>query len=69
MLAFKAAMGGVIQRLGFDKQLERCAKEIGRFESKILWAHRRGMDFPPYFLAALRESVELYRAQGSFARA
>ena len=28
--------------------------------SRLLWAHKQGMDFPPYILKALRESVELY---------
>ena len=30
-------------------------------ETRLLWAHKQGMDFPPYILKALRESVELYR--------
>ena len=30
-------------------------------ESRLLWAHRQGMEFPPYILKALKESVELYR--------
>ena len=30
-------------------------------ESRLLWAQQQGMDFPPYILKALRESVELYR--------
>lgn len=63
----QATMGEVIDVLGFDGQLEAFAKEIGRLEAKLLWANKQGMEFPPYVLRALRESVELYREQGSFA--
>ena len=37
--------------------LEQYAKEIGRLEARLLWASEQGMDFPPYVLAALRESI------------
>ena len=40
---------------------EGYAREVGRVESRLLWAHKQGMDFPPYILKALQESVELYR--------
>ena len=30
-------------------------------ESRLLWAHKQGLEFPPYILKALRESVDLYR--------
>lgn len=62
-------MGEVIHQLGFDDDLEKYAKEIGRFEAQVLWAQSQGLEFPPYFLAALRESVELYRERGEFGRA
>ena len=62
----QATMGEVIDVLGFSGQLEVFAKEIGRLEAKLLWANRQGMEFPPYVLRALRESVEMYREQGSF---
>ena len=61
MKNFKADMGGVVVDLGFDSDLEGYAREIGRVENRLLWAHRHGMDFPPYILKALRESVDLYR--------
>lgn len=61
MKNFKADMGGVVVDLGFDSDLEGYAREIGRVENRLLWAHRQGMDFPPYILKALRESVDLYR--------
>ncbi len=58
---FKADMGGVVIDLGIDADLQGYAREIGRVESRLLWAHRQGMEFPPYILKALKESVELYR--------
>ncbi len=64
MKDFKADMGGVVVDLGIDADLEGYAREIGRVESRLLWAERQGMDFPPYILKALKESVELYRERG-----
>ena len=61
MKDYKADMGGVVIDLGIDADLEGYAREIGRVESRLLWAHRQGMEFPPYILKALKESVELYR--------
>ncbi|WP_420176153.1 GTP-binding protein LepA [Luteococcus sp. OSA5] len=66
MQLHKHQMGEVIHQLGFDEQVERYAKEIGRLEANLLWAHHQGMDYPPYILEALRESVQLYRERGSF---
>lgn len=66
--AYKAHFGGVMTELGMDEEMEIYAKEIGRLEAKLLWANQNGMEFPPYFLKALRESVELYQAQGNFDR-
>lgn len=60
---YKADMGGVITGLGLDADLEGYAREVGRLESRLLWAHQQGMEFPPYILKALRESVELYEEQ------
>ncbi len=67
MEEYKADMGGVAVDLGLDKDLAGYAREIGRVESRLLWAHKQGMDFPPYILRALRESVQLYQARGSLA--
>ncbi len=61
MSRYKADMGGVIIDLGIDADLTAYAREIGRVESRLLWAHRQGMEVPPYILKALRESVDLYR--------
>lgn len=57
---YAAAMGGVLERLGFADRLETFARDIGRFEAKVLWANRNGMEFPPYVLRALRDSLALY---------
>jgi hypothetical protein len=63
MSNYKADMGGVAHDLGIDQDLEGYAREIGRVENRLLWAHKQGMDFPPYILKALKESVELYQEQ------
>jgi hypothetical protein len=61
MKQFKADMGGVMVDLGLDSDLEGFAREVGRVENRLLWAHKQGLEFPPYILRALRESVDLYR--------
>jgi len=58
---YKADMGGVMIDLGLDDDLEGYAREVGRVENRLLWAHKQGMEFPPYILKALKESVDLYR--------
>lgn len=63
---YKAQMGEVIVTLGFDEELERFAEDLGRLERKVLWAEDQGMRFPPYFLRALTECVDLYRERGSW---
>lgn len=60
----KAQYGGVVTALGLIDDLDGYAREIGRVESRLLWASRKGMEIPPYIFKALRESVALYRAQG-----
>lgn len=65
---YQSHFGGVATELGIADEMEVYAKEIGRLEAKLLWANQNGMEFPPYFLRALRESVELYQAQGNFER-
>jgi hypothetical protein len=61
MKQYKADMGGVMADLGLDDDLEGYAREVGRVENRLLWAHKQGMEIPPYILKALKESVELYR--------
>jgi hypothetical protein len=63
MKQYKADMGGVMVNLGIDADLASYAREVGRVEHRLLWAHRQGLDFPPYILKALRESIDLYREQ------
>ena len=65
MKEYKADMGGVAVDLGIDEDLEGYAREVGRVENRLLWAHKQGMEFPPYILKALKESVELYRERAS----
>ncbi|GAB3817057.1 hypothetical protein GCM10028820_17360 [Tessaracoccus terricola] len=65
---YQRHFGGVMKALSMDQEMEVYAKEIGRLEARLLWANEKGMDFPPYFLKALRESVEMYEAQGNFDR-
>ncbi|GAA3619494.1 GTP-binding protein LepA [Microlunatus ginsengisoli] len=70
---YRADMGGVVVQLGLDSDLEGYAREVGRVETRLLWANEQGMEFPPYILRALRESVELYQERlghtGRFATA
>jgi hypothetical protein len=61
MKRYKTDMGGVMADLGLDDDLEGYAREVGRVENRLLWADKQGMEFPPYILKALKESVELYR--------
>ena len=61
---YRTQMGGVIDTLGFSDDLEKYAREVGRIEAQLLWADHEGMEFPPYVLKALRESVDLYRERG-----
>jgi hypothetical protein len=61
MKRYQADMGEVMTDLGLADNLEGYAREVGRVENRLLWAHRQGMDFPPYILKALKESVDLYR--------
>ncbi len=63
---YQQDLGGVLTELGMDLEMEVYAKEIGRLEAKLLCAKDKGMDFPPYFLESLRESVDMYQGQGTF---
>ena len=57
---YRADMGQLVTALGLDADLEAYAREVGRLEARLLWANKNGMEFPPYILKALRESVDLY---------
>jgi hypothetical protein len=65
MKQYTADVGGVMVDLGFDADLQGYSREVGRVETRLLWAHMQGMDFPPYILKALRESVELYQERST----
>lgn len=65
---YQKEYGGVLTALGMAEELDIYAKEIGRLEAKVLYAHQEGLDFPPYFLKALRESVDMYNGQKNFDR-
>lgn len=60
---YRKAYGGVVVALGLDQKIEAYAREIGRLEARLLWAKDKGMEFPPYVLKALRESVAMYREE------
>lgn len=62
--AYKRDIGGLMVTFDLDRDLEAYAREIGRLEARVVWANRHGMEFPPYMLASMRESVELYREKG-----
>ncbi len=59
--AHRADLGGVVVDLGLDTELETFARDVGRVEARLLWAHRQGVAVPGYVLAALREAVEAHR--------
>ena len=61
---YEANLGALMVGLEIDVELEKFAKDVGRLEAKLLWANRNGMEFPPYFLEALRQSVDMYREHG-----
>jgi hypothetical protein len=50
MKRYQADMGRVMTDLGLDDNLEGYAREVGRVENRLLWAHKQGMEFPPYIL-------------------
>jgi hypothetical protein len=61
---YQANLGGLMISLEIDQELEKYAKDVGRLEAKLLWANKNGMEFPPYFLEALRQSIDMYREHG-----
>src|SRR5664280_2664624 len=61
---YEANLGALMVGLEIDQELEKYARDIGRLEAKLLWANRNGMEFPPYFLEALRQSIDMYRQHG-----
>lgn len=57
----RADFGGVVVGVGLEHDVETYARDIGRVEAKLLWAHRQGMEVPGYVVKALQDSVDLYR--------
>jgi hypothetical protein len=55
----KADFGDMLSTLGIDREVDRFATQISRVERELLWAHKRGLQVPPYVAAAFREAVEL----------
>jgi hypothetical protein len=47
MRQYKADMGGVLVNLGIGQDVNSYAREIGRVEHRLLWAHKQGLEFPP----------------------
>lgn len=56
---YQAQMGQVSRILGFADDPSAYAREIGRLEARLLWANEQGMEFPPYVLEAINESLRL----------
>ncbi|SDB99549.1 hypothetical protein GA0111570_11373 [Raineyella antarctica] len=63
---YKRDIGGLLVTFGLDRDIEAYAREIGRLEARLVWANRNGMEFPPYILDRMNESVELYREKGLY---
>ncbi|NYG54254.1 GTP-binding protein LepA [Nocardioides perillae] len=61
----RADFGDLMTTLGIDRQLADFAEQIARVERELLWAHRSGMDVPPYVTDAFRDAVELARARAA----
>lgn len=57
---YQEDVGSVLVHLGLAEQLANYAREIGRLEARLLWAHKQGIEFPRYVLKALRDSVDSY---------
>ncbi|PRY17257.1 GTP-binding protein LepA [Kineococcus rhizosphaerae] len=60
----RAQFGQVLTTLGLDATIEDFGAQIGLVERELLWAREQGMRVPDYILAALRDTVEQFRAQG-----
>ncbi|PWN03727.1 GTP-binding protein LepA [Nocardioides silvaticus] len=56
----RADFGDVMITLGMTADEEMAAKAV-RVERELLWAHRQGMDVPPYVLKAFHRAVDLAR--------
>ncbi|WP_298988639.1 GTP-binding protein LepA [uncultured Pseudokineococcus sp.] len=57
----RTRFGGVIVDLGLDDDLVRCAEDVSRLETQLLWAHEEGLRVPAYALKAFRDAAASYR--------
>ncbi len=65
----RADYGAVIVGVGLEDGIEAYARDVGRVEARLLWAHRQGMEVPGYVVRALRDSVDLHsERQAALAR-
>lgn len=60
----RADFGDVMITLGMTADEEMAAKAV-RVERELLWAHRQGMDVPPYVLKAFHRAVDVARARAA----
>ena len=58
---YKADMGGSSPLSGWTPTWRRTPARWAGSRQRLLWANKNGMEFPPYILKALRESVDLYQ--------
>ena len=58
-----ADFGDVMRSLAISAEAEDFAGQISRVERDLLWAHKRGLQVPPYVARAFREAVELAEAR------
>lgn len=53
-----ADFGAVMRTLGVGRDPDDFAGQVSRVERDLLWAHRRGLEVPPYVVRAFRDAVE-----------
>ena len=56
----RADFGDVMITLGMTDDEAMAAKAV-RVETELLWAHRQGMEVPPYVLRSFHRAVDLAR--------
>jgi hypothetical protein len=53
----RVEFGDVMRALGVDEDLRHYARQVGRVEHELLWAHRQGLRVPDYVFKALRRAA------------